>query len=90
MPNRVVSFSEAALGLYGEFELQTLEEVLRNGGDFAVATVAATIRGKAGLADEGDDRAFLTDYYVALCVRLERGLLVGQRRADKFGSASAR
>ncbi|MEG3178056.1 RDD family protein [Sphingomonas sp. RB3P16] len=77
-------FSEAALGLYGVYELQTLEEVLRSGRDDAIATVAATIRRKADLPDDADDREFLADYYAALCVRLERGLLVGRRRADKF------
>ncbi len=77
-------FSEAALGLYGVYELQMLEEVLRNGTDEAIVTVAATIRRKAGLPDDRDDRGFLTDYYAALCGRLERGLLVGRRRADKF------
>jgi hypothetical protein len=68
------------------FELQTLESVLRSGGDDAVATVAATIRAKAGLPDERDDRAFLHDYYEALCARLERGLLVGRRRENKFAA----
>ncbi|WP_010162789.1 RDD family protein [Sphingomonas sp. PAMC 26617] len=82
-------FPEAALALYGEFELQTLEDVLRVGSDAAIATVAATIRRKADLPDDGDDRGFLTDYYAALCVRLERGLLVGRRRADKFAGAKA-
>lgn len=77
-------FSEAALGLYGVYELQMLEEVLRGGSDEAIVTVAATIRRKAGLPDDHDDRGFLTDYYAALCGRLERGLLVGRRRADKF------
>lgn len=77
-------FSDAALGLYGVYELQTLEDVLRKGSDEAIATVAATIRRKAGIPEEESDREFLTDYYAALCGRLERGLLVGRRRADKF------
>jgi len=77
-------FPEAALDLYGVYELQTLEEVLRSGREDAIATVAATIRRKAGLPDDHDDRGFLDDYYAALCGRLERGLLVGRRRADKF------
>jgi uncharacterized RDD family membrane protein YckC len=79
------TFPEAALGLYGIYELQTLEQVLRNEQPDAVATVARTIREKAGLPDEGDDYGFLSDYYAALCVRLEAGLLVGRRRESKFG-----
>lgn len=77
-------FSEGALALYGVYELQTLEEVLRQNRDEAIAVVAATIRRKAGIADDGDDRGFLQDYYAALCERLERGLLVGRRRENKF------
>ena len=80
------TFSEAALGLYGVYELQTLEDVLRGGRDDAIATVAWTIRNKAGIADDGDDFGFLSDYYAALCARLERGLMLGRRRADKFAS----
>jgi uncharacterized RDD family membrane protein YckC len=80
-------FSDAALGLYGVYELQTLESVLRDAQPEAVATVAATIRRKAGLDDDGDDRGFLEDYYAALCDRLERGLLVGRRRENKFEAA---
>lgn len=79
------TFPEAALGLYGIYELQTLEQVLRNEQPDAVATVARTIREKAGLPDDGDDYGFLSDYYAALCVRLEAGLLVGRRRESKFG-----
>ncbi len=52
------------------------------GKDDAIAAVANAIRVKGGLPDDGDDHGFLQDYYAALCVRLERGLLVGQRRAD--------
>ncbi len=78
------TFSDAALELYGVYELQTLEDVLRDGQNEAVATVAATIRRKAGLPDDGDDYGFLQDYYNALCARLESGLLVGRRRADKY------
>jgi uncharacterized RDD family membrane protein YckC len=80
-------FSDAALGLYGVYELQTLEDVLRNGQEEAIATVAATIRRKGNLDDDGDDRGFLEDYYAALCDRLERGLLVGRRRENKYEAA---
>jgi uncharacterized RDD family membrane protein YckC len=81
-PRRV--FSDAALALYGVYELQALEDVIRTGDPAAVAAVAATIRRKAGLADEADDAVFLSDYYLAFCARLESGLLVGRRRLDKF------
>jgi uncharacterized RDD family membrane protein YckC len=77
------SFSDAALDLYGVYELQTLEEVLRLGRPEALATVAATIRRKADIPDDGDDLGFLTDYYRALCGRLERGMMLGRRRDNK-------
>ena len=78
------TFPESALSLYGIYELQTLEEVLRNEQPDAIVTVARTIREKAGLPDDGDDYGFLSDYYAALCARLEAGLLVGRRRESKF------
>ena len=83
-------FTRAALDLYGIYELQTLERVLREDRDDALTTVAATIRHKAGMPDDGDDRAFLADYYAALCVHLERGLSVGQRRESKYDPKSVR
>jgi len=84
------SFSDAALDLYGVYELQTLEEVLRLGRPEAIATVAAAVRRKADLTDDGDDLGFLTDYYRALCVRLERGMMLGRRRDNKFAPAVGR
>jgi uncharacterized RDD family membrane protein YckC len=84
------TFTEAALNLYGVYELQTLEDVLRTGRDDAVETVAAAIRIKAGIDEWGDDREFLSDYYAALCARLESGLMVGRRRENKFEEALTR
>ena len=84
-PRRV--FPETALALYGIYELQVLEDVLRNEQPDAIATVAATIRSKAGLPNDGDDYGFLADYYAALCRRLEAGMLVGKRRESKFADA---
>ena len=78
------TFPESALKLYGIYELQTLEQVLRNEQADAVMTVARTIRDKAGLPDDGDDYGFLSDYYAALCARLEAGLMVGRRRDTMF------
>jgi uncharacterized RDD family membrane protein YckC len=80
-------FPDAALDLYGVYELQTLEDVLRRGNGETISTVAASIRSKAGLADDGDDHGFLTDYYAALCARLERDAVFGRYRKDKYVSS---
>jgi uncharacterized RDD family membrane protein YckC len=77
-------FTEEQLDAYGAFELQTLEKVLREGNPDALATVASTIRHKIGFHRADDDFTFLSLYYQALKVRLERKLLFGKRRADKF------
>src|SRR5690348_4777903 len=53
-------FTKAALELYGVYELETLETVLRNENPDAVATVASVIRTKAGITDDGDDYGFLS------------------------------
>jgi len=84
------SFSDAALDLYGVYELQTLEEVLRLARPEAIATVAEAVRRKAGIADDGDDMGFLTEYYRALCVRLERGMMLGRRRDNKHAPSLGR
>lgn len=81
-------FSDQALGLYGVYELQTLEKVLRAENPEAMATVAGIIRAKAGIPDDGDNYGFLADYYAALCARLEAGLMVGRRRENKFEAAA--
>ena len=78
------TFSQEALGLYGVYELQTLEKVLRNEDQQAVATVAGMIRAKANIRDDGDPYGFLTDYYAALCAHLESELSVGRRKDNKF------
>ncbi len=65
------AFPAAALNLYGVYELQTLEHVLRDENPDAIITVAHTIRMKADLPDDGDDYGFLSDYYAALCAHLE-------------------
>jgi uncharacterized RDD family membrane protein YckC len=78
------AFPATALKLYGVYELQTLEDVLRNENTEAIQTVARTIRAKADLPDDGDDYGFLSDYYAALCAHLESGLMVGRRRENKF------
>jgi len=86
-PRDRYNFTDAQLDVYGVFELQTLERVLREGQFEAVATVAYTIRNKINAGGEqlhGDDYSFLLAYYDAVRARMERGLLFGKRRADKY------
>jgi uncharacterized RDD family membrane protein YckC len=79
------SFTDAQLSVYGEFELQKLEEVLRRNDDYAMIVVARTIRERLGMPSaEGDEHAFLEAYYTALCQRLERNMLFGKRKKDKY------
>lgn len=79
------SFTDAQLAVYGEFELQKLEEVLRRNDEYSMIVVARTIRERIGVPPaEGDDHAFLEAYYTALCQRLERGMLFGKRKKDKY------
>lgn len=86
-----IGFTDAQLDAYGEYELQTLEDVLRRAvpdamrrpADDPIAVVAASIRRKIGWTGRDDDYAFLSAYYVALRARLERGLLFDKRRRDK-------
>jgi uncharacterized RDD family membrane protein YckC len=81
-------FTEAELDAYGVFELETLEQVIRQAHAPAVATVTATICQRIGRqhwSDDGGEKdlAFLQAYYAGLRGRLEQKLLFGKRRADK-------
>jgi uncharacterized RDD family membrane protein YckC len=85
-------FTEAQLDVYGVYELQVLEGVLRGaaspGHQEAVWTVAEKIRQKIGW--EGpvpSDEAFLQAFYAALRARLEKRLLFGKRRKSKHDRA---
>ena len=83
-PQAHYQFTEAQLDVYGIYELQTLEQVLRDDQAEAIGSVAATIRNKLGLPHDGWERDFLVAYYDAMRARMERGLLFGKRREDKF------
>ena len=81
-------FGEAELSVYGEYELQTLERVLRENNPEALVAVATAICNKIGWsAGSGDERAFLEAFYAQLRARLERGMRLGNRKADKFSIA---
>jgi uncharacterized RDD family membrane protein YckC len=84
------AFTDAQLDVYGIYELQVLEDVLRRSASRgaedrdavrAVATkIAQKIRWTAPVTDPG---AFLREFYAALRDRLERRMLVGRRKEDK-------
>jgi uncharacterized RDD family membrane protein YckC len=77
-------FGDAELAVYGEYELQTLERVLRDNQHEAITTVAQTICTKIGWsAGQGDERAFLDAFYTQLRAKLERDMRFGKRKADK-------
>jgi uncharacterized RDD family membrane protein YckC len=79
-------FGEAELSVYGEYELQTLERVLRENRPEALRQVYEAICRKIGWTiGGGDERAFLDAFYTQLRARLEAGMRMGRRKADKFG-----
>lgn len=79
-------FSDAELGVYGIYELQELERVLRDRDPKVMRAVADTIRTKIGRPHIGEDGHFLIAYYRQLKAKLERDLLFGKRKEDKFAA----
>ena len=83
------AFTDAQLDVYGIYELQTLEAVLRRGGGeanrSALATVAERIQRKISWEGSGKTEPywFLRDFYAALRARLEARMLLGKRRESK-------
>ena len=82
-------FTREQLDIYGIYELQTLEDVLRQGGPHAPQArnaVARRILRKiewTGPPGSVESRAFLDAFYAALRGRLEAKMLLGVRREDK-------
>ncbi len=81
-------FSRAQLEIYGIYELQTLEEVLRQKGPQSGETrreVARRIQNKIAWegAEDADPERFLKAFYAALRAHLETRMLFGERRKDK-------
>ena len=78
-------FSAEELSVYGEYELQTLERVLRDDRSEALEKVQQTIAHKIGRDPwDPDPRSFLQAYYKQLRARLEGQMRMGQRKIDKF------
>jgi len=81
-----IGFTDAELAVYGIYELQELERILRARDPRAMREVADTIRAKIGRPVAEEDDVFLLSYYRQLKARLERALLFGKRREDKYAS----
>lgn len=78
-------FTDEELDIYGEYELKTLEKVLREeSSDAERAVYEAICRKLDWVPGSGDERAFLENYYTQLRARLEGDMRFGKRRADKF------
>lgn len=86
MTNDRYRFTAAQLGIYGVFELQTLETVLREKRTDVVPEVARRVKGKIKWEEPGrvDDIEFLAAYYRAARQYHEGKLLFGKRKRDKF------
>lgn len=83
-------FTSEQLSIYGVYELQVLEEVLRR-DDSQMAgrreVVGNSIRRKIswqGNVSAQDETAFLEAFYTALRAHLERRILFGERRENKL------
>ncbi|MEZ5742173.1 MAG: RDD family protein [Sphingomonadaceae bacterium] len=84
-PTSAIEFSDEELAVYGEYELQTLERVLREDRTESLAKVHEAIAAKIGRHPyDAESRPFLEAYYRQLRARLETGMRMGQRKADKF------
>ena len=85
-----VTFTTKQLSVYGEFELETLADLLRQSEERADTTdlviVARTIAQKIGYSGPEPMQTperFLRAFYRAQRAALERRLLLGHRKADK-------
>lgn len=87
-------FDQAQLDIYGRFELQTLEAILRDPSKSQLHAaeldnVAKAITRRISYPDHGigaDPRSFLMAFYREQRERLASRLLFGERRQDKFHS----
>jgi len=88
-PTATYQFSRDQLEIYGNFELQTLEQVLRQTGLEQIQTMGAVgqkVRKKIGWPSTTvvNNHVFLKDFYAALRAHLETRMQFGEVRANKF------
>ena len=91
------TFTDAQLDVYGIYELQTLEHVLRaterTSSSRAAEEVCERIKRKIQWDHarwQVDTHRFLHDFYTALRARLEGEMLFGRRREDKYAGEGRR
>ncbi|MEQ1510184.1 MAG: RDD family protein [Sphingopyxis sp.] len=77
-------FTAQELAVYGIFELQELERILRQGDRETMIAVSDTIRAKIGRTLQEDDKLFLVAFYRQLKQKQERDLLFGKRVENKY------
>jgi len=80
------AFTDEHLGIYGIYELQVLEDLLRRsdpGRKEAFEAVGKQIRKKIRWQGDVKTERFLREFYQALRGRLERKMLLGKRKKDK-------
>jgi uncharacterized RDD family membrane protein YckC len=84
-------FTKEQLDVYGIYELQVLEDVLRVDGEGkdkgSIDLVCEKIKVKIGwdrMQWSVDARLFLREFYAALRARLEQKMLFGKRKEDKY------
>ena len=94
-PSRVYAFTHEQLAVYGAFELQVLEEFLRQPDspssrkqlEDVCLRICRKICWPETVPPE-EVRMFLTDFYAAERADLERGQLFGKHKKDKTDTAS--
>jgi len=87
-------FSREHLAVYGVYELQVLEDLLRAGSQVTrekAQTVAMAIKKKIVYEPEiGNPKNFLREFYAAQRAFLERDLALGRRKESKLDGAKSR
>ena len=80
-------FTNEQLDMYGVYELQTLERVLRGNFDtYRQTAIAERITQKIGFSGQNwqnDSKGFLDEFYAALRGRLETRMMLGDRQDSK-------
>ena len=92
------TLDQAQLDIYGSYELQTLEAILRDPSKSqlhaaALETVANAIARRIGYSEQAigtDPQSFLMAFYREQRERLESRLLFAERRQDKYHSNAPR